>query len=221
MNKRFFTFVILFLTTVTVGIMFWSTSARFNLSKEINDGKLKNEFVEQELDTDRIIKEIEKNIISENVRDIDNETENNDLEKDSSNRNDIIDKEESGDEINNKSKVNKDREYIINDVEGDYSNKGNYSLEEEEESLEVFKVDKFSIPSRIKRSDKLKLLSIAKNLSIVDYGVLLEHVKRSDELGAAVDIFKILKNKLDDDDYNLIKEVMNPYINIELIENNI
>ncbi|MGG5462820.1 hypothetical protein [Clostridium sp. B9] len=221
MNKRFFTFVILFLTTVTVGIMFWSTSARFNLSKEINDGKLKNEFVEQELDTDRIIKEIEKNIISENVRDIDNETENNDLEKDSSNRKDIIDKEESGDEINNKSKVNKDREYIINDVEGDYSNKGNYSLEEEEESLEVFKVDKFSIPSRIKRSDKLKLLSIAKNLSIVDYGVLLEHVKRSDELGAAVDIFKILKNKLDDDDYNLIKEVMNPYINIELIENNI
>lgn len=221
MNKRFLTFVILFLTTVTVGIMFWSTSARFNLSKEINDGKLKNEFVEQELDTDRIIKEIEKNIISENVRDIDNETENNDLEKDSSNRNDIIDKEESGDEINNKSKVNKHREYIINDVEGDYSNKGNYSLEEEEESLEVFKVDKFSIPSRIKRSDKLKLLSIAKNLSIVDYGVLLEHVKRNDELGAAVDVFKILKNKLDDDDYNLIKEVMNPYINIELIENNI
>ena len=64
-------------------------------------------------------------------------------------------------------------------------------------------------------------MSIAKNLSIQDYFKLLEHVKRNDELDAAVDIFRILKDKLEKEEYDLIKEIMDPYMNIELIEERI
>ena len=89
------------------------------------------------------------------------------------------------------------------------------------ESKEVFKVDKYSIPKKINKADKFKLMSIAKNLSLTDYGVLLEHIKRNDELDAAIDIFKILKDKLEEEEYKEMKDILSPYINIELIEEKI
>lgn len=89
------------------------------------------------------------------------------------------------------------------------------------ESKEVFKVDKYSIPKKINKADKFKLMSIAKNLSLTDYGVLLEHIKRNDELDAAIDIFKILKDKLEEKEYKEMKDILSPYINIELIEEKI
>ena len=64
-------------------------------------------------------------------------------------------------------------------------------------------------------------MAIAKNLSLTDYGVLLEHIKRNDELDAAIDIFKILKDKLEEDEYKEMKDILSPYINIELIEEKI
>lgn len=82
-------------------------------------------------------------------------------------------------------------------------------------------MDKHSIPKKISRKDKLKLMSIAKNLSIPNYFELLEHIKRNDELDAAIDIFRILKDKLDEEEYNLLKDIMDPYINIQLIEEKI
>ena len=111
----------------------------------------------------------------------------------------------------------------ITDVDKDENAKEKFEVESslEEESKEVFRVDKYSIPKKIAKSDKLKLVSIAKNLSISDYGLLLEHIKRSDELDAAVDIFRILKDRLENEEYKKMKDILSPYINIELIEENI
>lgn len=90
-----------------------------------------------------------------------------------------------------------------------------------EENKKVFKVDKYSIPKRISKEEKLKLINISKSFSLRDYGILLKHVKRSDELDAAIDIFKILKGRLKEDDYREVKDILSPYINIELIEDSI
>ena len=151
----------------------------------------------EELKEDR-----EKENISEN-----NNKQSNDLDKSQL-------KEEK--EIEGKSKEN-----ATNIKKNEKSKEKVAEEKSSKESKEVFKVDKYSIPKKINKADKFKLMSIAKNLSLTDYGVLLEHIKRNDELDAAIDIFKILKDKLEEKEYKEMKDILSPYINIELIEEKI
>lgn len=90
-----------------------------------------------------------------------------------------------------------------------------------EETASVFKVNKNTIPSKISNQDKLKMLRMANSLSIKDYRAVAENIKRNDELPAATDIFKILKDKLSSENYSELKKILNPYINFDLIEKNI
>ena len=90
-----------------------------------------------------------------------------------------------------------------------------------EETTTVFKINKNTIPSKISNKDKLKMLKMANSLSVKDYKAVAENIKRSDELPAAVDIFAILRAKLSNENYKELKVILNPYINIELIEKNI
>lgn len=92
---------------------------------------------------------------------------------------------------------------------------------EEEKSITVFKIDKNNIVNEISNKDKLKLLKMANSLSVSDYKALLDHVKRSDELLAAIDIFTLLKEKLSVNDYEKLTKILFPYIDIEMIENKI
>ena len=102
-----------------------------------------------------------------------------------------------------------------------------YTSEEEiadllnEQTATVFKINKNTIPSKISNKDKLKMLKMANSLSIKDYKAVAENIKRSDELPAATDIFSILRDKLSSENYNELKKILNPYIDIDLIEKNI
>ena len=167
-----------------------------NINEEEN-GQKAIENNKEELKEDR-----EKENISEN-----NNKQSNDLDKSQL-------KEEK--EIEGKSKEN-----AINIKKNEKSKEKVAEEKSSKESKEVFKVDKYSIPKKINKADKFKLMSIAKNLSLTDYGVLLEHIKRNDELDAAIDIFKILKDKLEEKEYKEMKDILSPYINIELIEEKI
>ena len=164
-----------------------------NINEEEN-GQKAIENNKEELKEDR-----EKENISEN-----NNKQSNDLDKSQL-------KEEK--EIEGKSKEN-----ATNIKKNEKSKEKVAEEKSSKESKEVFKVDKYSIPKKINKADKFKLMSIAKNLSLTDYGVLLEHIKRNDELDAAIDIFKILKDKLEEKEYKEMKDILSPYINIELIE---
>lgn len=222
MNKGLFSFIVLFLTTITMGIMFWSTSSSGIFLKEINNRKLEESFVEKEFDTSEIINKIEENILKKKV-DFNKNTsvEEQEYNKSKDDKKNIVDREPYSQNQKEKNTL----EEAKDNIEGNYLGEDRKNSDEDDHSLnnkiDVFKVNKYSIPSKIKISDKGKLLSIAKSLSFSDYRLLLEHIKRNDELDAAVDIFRILKDRLNEDEYNFIKDIMNPYINIELIESNI
>lgn len=91
----------------------------------------------------------------------------------------------------------------------------------ENETISVFKVDKNNIISKISSIDRLKIIRMANSLSVSDYKELINNIKSNEELLAAMNIFKLLKNKLSDKDYKELISILNPYINIEMIENEI
>lgn len=214
MNKGLLSFLVLFFTTLIMGAMTYFVNLNYeevkfmaesvknqkneilNINEEEN-GQKAIENNKEDLKEDR-----EKENISEN-----NNKQSNDLDKSQL-------KEEK--EIEGKSKEN-----ATNIKKNEKSKEKVAEEKSSKESKEVFKVDKYSIPKKINKSDKFKLMSIAKNLSLTDYGVLLEHIKRNDELDAAIDIFKILKDKLEEKEYKEMKDILSPYINIELIEEKI
>lgn len=214
MNKGLLSFLVLFFTTLIMGAMTYFVNLNYeevkfmaesvknqkneilNINEEEN-GQKAIENNKEDLKEDR-----EKENISEN-----NNKQSNDLDKSQL-------KEEK--EIEGKSKEN-----ATNIKKNEKSKEKVAEEKSSKESKEVFKVDKYSIPKKINKADKFKLMSIAKNLSLTDYGVLLEHIKRNDELDAAIDIFKILKDKLEEKEYKEMKDILSPYINIELIEEKI
>lgn len=213
MNKGFLSFLVLFFTTLIMGAMMYFVNLNYEEVK-FQAESVKNQRNET-LDIDE--EENKKNTIENNKEDLkkDIEKENiSDNNKQSSNLDEFKPKEE-------KELEGKTREESTNIKKNENYNKKVEVEKASKESKEVFKVDKYSIPKKINKADKFKLMAIAKNLSLTDYGVLLEHIKRNDELDAAIDIFKILKDKLEEDEYREMKDILSPYINIELIEEKI
>lgn len=210
MNKGFLSFLVLFFTTVIMGVMMYFVNLNYEEVKfQVDSAKNeKNEILDinEEKNEQKIIENNKEDLKEENISENNNQKSNN------------LDgyqlKEEKG--LEDKTKEN-DKNIKKNENYKEKVAVGKSS----KESKEVFKVDKYSIPNKINKADKLKLMAIAKNLSLTDYGVLLEHIKRSDELDAAIDIFKILKDKLEDKEYREMKDILSPYINIELIEEKI
>ncbi len=214
MNKGLLSFLVLFFTTLIMGAMTYFV----NLNYE--EAKLKAESVKNQKNEILNINE-EENVqkaIENNKEDLKEDREKKNVSENNNKQSNDLDKSQLKEEkeIEGKSKENatiiKKNEKYKEKVAEEESSK---------ESKEVFKVDKYSIPNKINKADKFKLMSIAKNLSLTDYGVLLEHIKRNDELDAAIDIFKILKDKLEEKEYKEMKDILSPYINIELIEEKI
>ena len=214
MNKGLLSFLVLFFTTLIMGAMTYFV----NLNYE--EAKLKAENVKNQKNEILNINEEEngQKAIENNKEDLKEDREKENISENNNKQSNDLDKSQLKEEkeIEGKSKENatniKKNEKYKEKVAEEKSSK---------ESKEVFKVDKYSIPKKINKADKFKLMSIAKNLSLTDYGVLLEHIKRNDELDAAIDIFKILKDKLEEKEYKEMKDILSPYINIELIEEKI
>lgn len=214
MNKGLLSFLVLFFTTLIMGAMTYFV----NLNYE--EAKLKAESVKNQKNEILNINEEEngQKAIENNKEELKEDREKENISENNNKQSNELDKSQLKEEkeIEGKSKENatniKKNEKYKEKVAEEKSSK---------ESKEVFKVDKYSIPKKINKADKFKLMSIAKNLSLTDYGVLLEHIKRNDELDAAIDIFKILKDKLEEKEYKEMKDILSPYINIELIEEKI
>lgn len=115
-----------------------------------------------------------------------------------------------------------------NEYEDSYidDSKNNYNKpdKKEEEALTasmIFKVDKNTIEKKISVSNKAKLLYYASKLSNFDYAQIKDILDNGDEVDGAKDIVKILKNRLKASDYEEVKKILSPYIDIEKIENHI
>ncbi|XZN44634.1 hypothetical protein ACSW9I_03155 [Clostridium perfringens] len=216
MNKGLLSFLVLFFTTLIMGAMTYFV----NLNYE--EAKLKAESVKNQKNKILNINEEEngQKAIENNKKELKEDREKENISENNNKQSNDLDKsqlkEEKEIEIEGKSKEN-----ATNIKKNEKSKEKVAEEKSSKESKEVFKVDKYSIPKKINKADKFKLMSIAKNLSLTDYGVLLEHIKRNDELDAAIDIFKILKDKLEEKEYKEMKDILSPYINIELIEEKI
>nr|WP_283717783.1 hypothetical protein [Clostridium perfringens] len=216
MNKGLLSFLVLFFTTLIMGAMTYF----INLNYE--EAKLKAESVKNQKNEILNINEEEngQKAIENNKKELKEDREKENISENNNKQSNDLDKsqlkEEKEIEIEGKSKEN-----ATNIKKNEKSKEKVAEKKSSKESKEVFKVDKYSIPKKINKADKFKLMSIAKNLSLTDYGVLLEHIKRNDELDAAIDIFKILKDKLEEKEYKEMKDILSPYINIELIEEKI
>ena len=210
MNKGLLSFLVLFFTTLIIGTMTYFVNLNYEEAKLKAESvkSQKNEIlnINEEENEQKAIENNKKDIEKENISENSNK-QSNDLDKSQLKE----EKEIEGKSKENATNIKKNEKYKEKVAEEESS----------KESKEVFKVDKYSIPNKINKADKFKLMSIAKNLSLTDYGVLLEHIKRNDELDAAIDIFKILKDKLEEKEYKEMKDILSPYINIELIEEKI
>ena len=214
MNKGPLSFLVLFFTTLIMGAMTYFV----NLNYE--EAKLKAESVKNQKNEVLNINEEEngQKAIENNKEELKEDREKENISENNNKQSNDLDKSQLKEE---KEIEGKSKENATNIKKNEKSKEKVAEEKSSKESKEVFKVDKYSIPKKINKADKFKLMSIAKNLSLTDYGVLLEHIKRNDELDAAIDIFKILKDKLEEKEYKEMKDILSPYINIELIEEKI
>ncbi|MGU8518122.1 hypothetical protein ACV3O0_02310 [Clostridium perfringens] len=214
MNKGLLSFLVLFFTTLIMGAMTYFV----NLNYE--EAKLKAESVKNQKNEILNINEEEngQKAIENNKEELKEDREKENISENNNNQSNDLDKSQLKEE---KEIEGKSKENATNIKKNEKSKEKVAEEKSSKESKEVFKVDKYSIPKKINKADNFKLMSIAKNLSLTDYGVLLEHIKRNDELDAAIDIFKILKDKLEEKEYKEMKDILSPYINIELIEEKI
>lgn len=202
-NEKKYIGILLISTFISVGIMinnknYWSYSDYQDMDKQnsledTSESKLKNNEVNlEEEKVEKITDDISEDYIL---------VKNEEIE--SNNKDDLIYNEEKNNYIEN---------YDYND---------NYIGLQDEETVNVFKVNKNNIINEIPNNNKLKLVKMANKLSVSDYKQLINHIKRSDELPAAIDILSLLKEKLSHDDYKELTDMLKPYINIEMIENKI
>ncbi|MDU5492934.1 MAG: hypothetical protein E6094_08260 [Clostridium perfringens] len=214
MNKGLLSFLVLFFTTLIIGAMTYFV----NLNYE--EAKLKAESVKSQKNEILNINEEEngQKAIENNKEELKEDREKENISENNNKQSNDLDKSQLKEE---KEIEGKSKENATNIKKNEKSKEKVAEEKSSKESKEVFKVDKYSIPKKINKADKFKLMSIAKNLSLTDYGVLLEHIKRNDELDAAIDIFKILKDKLEEKEYKEMKDILSQYINIELIEEKI
>ena len=125
-----------------------------------------------------------------------------------------IDKQES-------KKNNEDTQKYNVKKQDEDTEEANAQEKNDKKNMPVFKVDKNTIVSRVSFEDKAKLLIYSRKLSTTDEAQIKELMKSSDELNSSIKIFKILKLRLGTEDYNSVKSILSPYIDINLIEKNL
>lgn len=82
----------------------------------------------------------------------------------------------------------------------------------------VFKVDSRTIVNNLSMMDKLKLLSISSKLSKTDYKKVDGYLKEDNAEEGVKKAYRVLKEKLNDNDMNKIKDILERYIDVEVIE---
>lgn len=133
---------------------------------------------------------------------------------------DKIDKEDL--EVNENEIISKKDDFRISRQEyfkemEEYYN-GDISDVDLDDYKSVFKVDSRTIVNSLSMMDKLKLLSISSKLSKVDYKKIDGYLKEDNAEEGVKKAYKVLKEKLNDKDMNKIKEILENYIDVNIIE---
>lgn len=103
--------------------------------------------------------------------------------------------------------------------ESNNKNSKNYNDIKTQEIASAFKVNVYDIEESLTLSDKVKLLSAAIKLAPVDYARVEEYLKSSDGEEGVIEALKLLKARLDDKDYQKIRDVADKFLNMDIVEN--
>ncbi len=202
MKKLVITILLAIITSLTIYfVAFWNPS-NSNIAKE--NIKVKN--VQEEK-----YKNIEndKNNISNKNNNIDEKIEESKKGKDS----EVIE-ENTDDSIDTKDNYN--------NVDFNENVKNNNKNNDKENSMQanakIFNINKNEIFESLSLKDKTKLFSVAKKISTVDGEKIKKSIENENEIEGISEAFRIIKLRLTENDYKQVKEILSPYINIELLE---
>ncbi|MGL4760059.1 MAG: hypothetical protein ACRCWG_01200 [Sarcina sp.] len=155
---------------------------------DIKNGNL-DDFLDNVESKDEMLKEEKQEIESNNIRE-----------------NDVKEEDNIG-EINNTNEKKQEIEIedspIIEEVK--------------EETIAVFKVDKNLIVNSLSFREKKSLVKIVSSLSMNDYALIMDSVKNDGELECVTQVNQILKERLGEEEYSLIKEILEPYIYLDIL----
>lgn len=202
MSKKFLTILVILATIISVVFILYPSNPKKSTEQSV---QVKNTNISK--------KQVADKSNNENSTSVTNDR----LEK--KNKADDEEKVENNDPLIKVEGNENENSYIDNS-----QNKYYEPDKDEEESLTasmIFKVDKNTIEKKISVSNKAKLLYYASKLSNFDYAQIKDILDNGDEVDGAKDIVKILKNRLKASDYEEVKKILSPYIDIEKIEDHI
>jgi len=148
--------------------------------------------------------------IRDNISDGDVRNNENLNKYDGSNKNITIYNEDSKD-LYDKNKTKENNSYSYN--------KENSGQIQNKKDISVFKVSKEKIIDNLSISDKVKIFSISKSLSHSDLNRLQNDINNNDEKRGISDAMYLLKAKLDNKDFNVVKDIASKFINLDSISN--
>lgn len=195
MNKRILGFIVLLSTIISV-----VTMLKFNNSNYIEYNE------NASIPKKEAIQETKKEQEKVNVVEVPNGE--NSIQKQEKQNNNLIKKEENE---RNTNKITKENPRAVR-------------VDESEPLVAVvsiFKIEKNSISGKMSLENKAKLAYLSRKLSTIDYGKIQEYMSDEDEFRAAIEIFKILKVRLHTNEYEEVKNILRPYIDVDFIDKNI
>ena len=198
MKKNYLSILVILITTILVAHMLVN-----NKQENMSYIMVENEKIEtiNERFLDDFIDDIEENFEQEN-----NEVIREELTKQEDDNISQDKKEEKKD--------TKEKEIEKNSTK---ENKDINTNKKEPQSVKVFKVNKDLIMDMLTFKEKKDLTKIVRALSMSDYALIIESIKNDNELDCIIKINTILEERLDKQEYDLVREIVEPFINLEIL----
>ncbi len=210
MKKKYLSILVILLTMILVIFMIKGSRNDEGYTMVKSEQEIKTE--EKLADSSKIINKKElDNFIS------DLESKNHKEENLSNNSGEKIKKENNDIEFENTITKEQALEEDINSIKETDSE---YQIDKSDNETKevIFKVDKEKIISKMTSEDRKTLTRMVKKLSMYDYARMINTIKNNGEEEAALDVLEILTKRLNNEEYNKIKGILDPYINIDLLE---
>ncbi|WP_066871836.1 hypothetical protein [Clostridium mediterraneense] len=210
MKKKYLSILVILLTMILVIFMVKGSRNDDGYIMVKSDQEIKKE--EKLADSSKIINEKElDNFIS------DLESKNHNEENLSNDSGEKIKKENNDIEFKNTITKEQALEEDINSIK-EIDSEYQIDKSDNETKEVIFKVDKEKIISKMTSEDRKTLTRMVKKLSMYDYARMINTIKNNGEEEAALDVLEILTKRLNNEEYNKIKGILDPYINIDLLE---
>lgn len=196
MNKKLMSIIAITITILTAGAMIYNSNIYNN--NEQNYSAIKSG--------------------EDTVHDYNNKKENKTVTKEKNINNSSMSVKDTADEneqVSPQQQNNVDENVISGNTKENSNIVENATSNDQKNDVPVFKVSKNEIMDKISFADKAKILSISKSLSPEDFNKLQEDISDDDEKKGLLNAMELLKKRLNNDDFNKMKNIASKFINLD------